>query len=169
MSESLTAKEKKQSGQNPPLNRRRIAGEIIVGIAVGFAAGLLGGFGFLLMPYDSGCFSGVLALATATGVVFPALYSTFSAVGVYLVGRRGKQTGSFLLTLGCGFAGWLIITGVYRLVHSFHWSNWLPFWAFVPLLLLIPPLLATLGFNLTRRYRNEPKGDVDRETDNQKE
>ncbi|MBC8217579.1 MAG: hypothetical protein H8E73_03870 [Planctomycetes bacterium] len=157
MDESINAEKKKR--QKPPLTRRRIAAEILGGVAVGFAAGLLGGFVFLMMPYDRGCFNGVLALAAAIVSVFPMVYGVASGVGVYLVGKRGEQTGSFLWTLGCGFAGWFVIIGMRRLVHSFYWSYWLPSipdWAFVPLVLLTPPLLATIAFNLTRRYKEPP-------------
>lgn len=159
MDEFNNVAEETQAFQKPSLSRRRIAGEILSGMAVGIFAGLLGGFGFLLLPYDRGGFNGMLALAAVIENIFPAVYGPASAAGVYLIGRKGKQTGSFLLTLGCGFAGWIVVMGMRRLVRSFYWSYWLPFisdWAFVPLLLIIPPLLATLGFNLTRRYKEAP-------------
>ena len=45
--------------------------------------------------------------------------------------------------------------GMDRLVHSFYWSYWFPSvspWVF-PLVLLVPPLMATCAFNWTRRYK----------------
>ena len=103
---------------------------------------------------------GRLAFALIPGfLIIPPAHGLASALGVYLVGRIGKQTGSFLLTLGCGFAGGLAIMGMDRLVHSFYWSYWFPSVSpcvLVPLVLLIPPITATFGFNLTRRYKKPP-------------
>jgi hypothetical protein len=157
MAEFVNVEDKEPAPQKPPLSGGRIAGEILAGTAVGFAAGLLGGFGFLMMVHPGRGFDeGILALAAAVFHVFPAVYGVASAVGVYLVGRIGKQTGSFLWTLGCGFAGVLVIMGMRGVIHSFYWSYWFPSvpgWASVPLALLIPPLIAMCAFNLTRRYK----------------
>lgn len=89
-------------------------------------------------------------------LIVPPLHGLASAVGVSLVGHRGTQMGSFLWTLSCGFAGGLAIMGI---IHSFCWSYLFPSvsrWASVPLALLIPPLMATCVFNLTRRYKEPP-------------
>ena len=90
-------------------------------------------------------------------LVLSPLYGLGSAVGVYLVGNRGKQTGSFLATLGRGFLGVFVMVllgycasaagdmmlGIAKIV----------LW---PLVFLASPIMATLGFNLTRRYKKLP-------------
>lgn len=164
MSGSTTAENKKQAHQKPPLSVARIAARILVGTVMGFAIAVpvlyvtlcvivraiwgeeknLGVGGFVVV--------GFVLLA------FPMLYGPASAVGVYLVGSRGKQKGSFLATLGCGFLGGLLmlpmlfgtivlssvlIVGVERIV----------LWAFCVLVLLIPPIMATLGINWRRRHK----------------
>ena len=165
MPESFTLKTKSQPPQKPPLSGGRIAGEMFARMGVGFAAGLPPAFGFLLwmgpLLAARDCFGvgAIAALVVSLFFVFPMAYGLASGVGVYLVGRIGKQTGSFLLTLGCGFAGGLAIMGMDRLVHSFYWSYWFPSVSpcvLVPLVLLIPPITATFGFNLTRRYKKPP-------------
>ena len=163
MDESMSVENEKQSRHKPPRSRRRIAGEILAGMATGFAFAVpvlyvtvyvivraiwgeeknLGLGGFVVL--------GFILLA------FPMLYGPASAVGVYLVGRRGTQTGSFFATLGWGCLGGLVmlvmlipvlflsaalIVGVENIVR---WTLWV-------LVSLIPPIFATLGFNLTRRY-----------------
>ena len=105
---------------------------------------------------QEGCFGALVALGPLFLVV-PPVYGLGSAVGVYLVGSRGKQTGSFLLTLTCGFSGGLIMQAMLPLAN--YLSDVLIvilFWLLWPLVLLIPPILATLGFNLTRRYKQPP-------------
>lgn len=138
---------KEHTPQKPPLSVGRIAGEILVGTGVGFAAGLLAGFGFLLLPTDKGCFKGVNVLVASFFFVFPMVYGAASPVGVYLVGRRGRQTGSLLWALACGFAAGMVIT-VMRIG-----APYVPDVAFFPLVLLVPPLVATYAFNLTRRHK----------------
>mgnify|MGYP001570995770 CR=1 FL=1 len=160
MDELINVENEKQARQKPPLSVGRIAGEMFAGMGVGFAAGLLGGFGFLMMVHPGRGFDeGILALAASIFFAFPTVYGVASAVGVYLVGKRGKQTGSFLWTLGCGFAGVLVIMGM-RNVHSVDWLYWVPS---VPdsafgllVLLILPPLMATCAFNSTRRYKEPP-------------
>jgi hypothetical protein len=168
MDESIHVESKEQAPQKPPLSRTRIAGEILAGMGMGFVAGLLGGFGFLIWMVPRAkakdCFGGIGALVVSLFLVFPMAYGLASGVGVYLVGRIGKQTGSFLVTSGCGFAGVLVIMGmlmgmlmgmgnVHRRVDWLYWVSNVPPWAFFPLVLLIPPLLATCAFNWTRRYK----------------
>jgi len=148
MDESINVENEKQPRQKPPLSRARITGEILAGMAAGFGAGLPVAFGYLVLmgpiAQAKSCFGGIIAGGMAILVVFPAAYGLGSTVGVYLVGRRGKQTGSFLATLGGGFLGGL---GAIAIL----WS--MPGRASGPLVLLIPPIMATLGFNTTRRYR----------------
>ncbi len=167
MCASINVENKEQNHQKPPRSLGRIACEILAGTAAGFAVAVpviyltvyvivraiwgeeknLGLGGFLVV--------GFIFLA------FPPLYGPASAVGVYLVGNIGKQTGSFLPTLRGGFLGGLImfvmlipvsflssvlIVGAEKIVS---WTLW-------ALVLLIPPIVATSGFNSKRRYKEPP-------------
>lgn len=163
MDESVHVGNNGPAPPKPPLSVGRIAGEMFAGMGVGFAAGLPAAFGFLLwrgpILAARACFGGIGALVESFFFVFPMVYGLASGVGVYLVGKRGRQTGSFLWTLGCGFAGVLVIMGMRGVIHSFYWSYWFPSvpgWASVPLALPMPPLVATCVFNLTRRYKEPP-------------
>ncbi len=150
-----------QSRQKPPLSVGRIAGEILAGAVTGFAVAVpvlyatlcviirtiwreeknLGLGGFVVL--------GFILLA------FPIVYGPASAIGVYLVGRRGTQAGSFPATLGWGFLGGIVMAPMFLPLAYVSWS-WLigvektVLWALV---LLIPPGVTTLGFNRTRSYK----------------
>jgi len=102
----------------------------------------------------------VLCRFTVLGIYFlacPMVYGPASTVGVYLLGSRGKQTGSFLLTLVGGFLGGLVILPMFFFANlstnEFIGIEKIVLWALV---LLIPPILAILGFNLRRRYKEPP-------------
>jgi len=155
MSESITAEDKKQNRQKPPRSVGRIVGEILAGMGMGFVVGLLVGCveGIVLFHGIGDGATRIAFMATLSKVA-PPLYGIASAVGVYLVGSRGKQTGSILLTLAFGFLAGLLNLAMLPL------ANRLPevlivilFCSFSPLVLLAPPIMAALGFNLTRRYK----------------
>ncbi len=153
MDESINVEKGKQARQKPPRSVGRIAGEILAGTATGLAVALSVAYVIGARYGQEGCFGGLVALGYLFFAVPPA-YGLGGAVGVSLVGNVGKQTGSFLLTLGCGFSGGLIMLVV--LVLANRLSDVLIvilFWLLLPLVLLIPPIMATLGFNLTRRYK----------------
>ena len=162
MSESVNIENKKQNRQKPPLSVGRIAGEILAGTATGLvvALPLACVTGFLLVDEVSGfaAFGFLATFAAIFAYVFPPLYGLGSAVGVYLLGTRGKQTGSFILTLAGGFLGGLLtllmISIGINLSDELILIVFLLFWSL--LVLLIPPILATIGFNRTRRYK-EPQ------------
>lgn len=144
MDESKNTANKKQSRQKPPLSVVRIAGEILAGMALGLVAlpvvYLINIMIFGKSDY-SGSVGGLHALAFL-GILmffFPPLYTLGNAVGVSLVGNRGDQTGSDLATLGGALLGLIVI---------------LLLW---PLVFLTVPIMATLGFNLTRRYKVQKK------------
>ena len=168
MSESINVEEAKQDHQKPPRNLGRIACEILAGTATELAVALP--VAYLIGRADrfQGCFGGIVALGFILFIVPPVcgLACTF---GVYLVGTRGNQTGSFLATLGCGFLGGIVmlvmlyVSLILSIVLTLDSSNVLVYgiemivqWGFRALTLLIPPIMATLGFNLTRRYKNTP-------------
>ena len=160
MSESVNVENKKQNHQKPPLCVGRIACEILAGAVAGFAVAfpLTYVTGIVLAGIDEKTGPVFIGLFF---IVFPPLYGLASAVGVYLVGSRGNQTGSFLPALSGGFLGGffmlvmlplvglllgVLIVGVEKIV----------LWAICVLVLLIPPILATIGFNRTRRYKEPP-------------
>ncbi len=158
MAESITGENKEQNRKKPPLSRRRIACEILAGLAVAvpvlFVAVCV--FGILAIPDSSGGhdWGPVVMLFMFALFAFPILYGPASAIGVYLVGSRGKQTGSFLLTLVAGFLGglftiFILYVSLVLLARVVQPSIRL-------IGLLIPPIVATRGFNLTRRYKEPP-------------
>jgi hypothetical protein len=169
--ESTIVENEKHAHQKPPLSVGRIAGEILAVTAVGCVVAVLATY--VLLAGSGGDCMGFGRLAAAL-FVFPTVYGLASTVGVYLVSNRGKQTGSFLLTLGCGLGGGLVMFVLLPLV-LFHTSAFDAFRRPLPAsgpietiylivqsvvllgsVLLIPPITATLGFNLTRRYKEPP-------------
>ena len=157
MSESINVENKKQNRQKPPRSLIRIACEILSGAAAGFAVALPIRYVFGAPDAFQGCFGGMAKLSFYI-FVFPPVYGLGSTVGVYLLGSRGKQTGSFLLTLVGGFLGGFVM--VAAIVAA---SIMLPVGRreeltlldilLLSFVLLIPPIFATYGFNLRRRYK----------------
>ena len=88
---------------------------------------------------------------------FPAAYVLATAGSVYFVGRIGKQTGSLPATLGGVFLGVPTTVLMYLCIGAAEYMMWeiekMVLW---PLVFLAPATMATLGFNLTRRYRESP-------------
>ena len=170
MDESINTTNKKQSHQKPPLSFIRIAGEIIAGEATGATAAAIAYLLFWVVCHvakGESVGGGSMCDITLWDLVIqgimvlfvPAVYGLGCAVGVYFVGNRGNQTGSFLATLGFGLIGAFfmlimlfpvvllspaLIVGVENIVR---WALWV-------LVSFIPPIIATLGFNLTRRYKD---------------
>ena len=159
MCESVNVENKKQNHQKPPLSVGRIAGEILAGAATGLVVALPVAYVAGIAFHEESCFGPIFALLIMF-YVFPVAYGPASGIGVYLVGSRGTQTGSFLATLGFGLIGGFVmlvmlipvlflsaalIVGVENIVR---WTLWV-------LVSLIPPISATLGFNLTRRYKQQ--------------
>ncbi len=161
MDESINVENKKQNHLKPPRSLGRIAGEILAGIATGFAVAVPAAY-VTGASVDKGCFGGIVALAKMI-LVLPPVYGLGSVVGVYLLGTRGKQKGSFLLTLVGGFLGGFVMPAVLllalflskALIKGAGVGN-IVLWAIGVLILLIPPIVATRGFNLTRRYKEPP-------------
>ncbi len=156
MCESINVENKKKNRQKPPLSVGRIACEILAGLALGLVALLLvyiAGIAFV----EKGEYA-VFGFLSIFFIFFPPLYVLGGAGGVYLVGTRGKQTGSFLLTLAGGFLGGLLtllmISIGINLSDELILIVFLLFWSLF--VLLIPPILATIGFNRTRRYKEPP-------------
>ncbi|MHC4106262.1 MAG: hypothetical protein ACYSR9_15065 [Planctomycetota bacterium] len=159
MDKSINTAYKKQSCQKPPLSVARIAGEILAGAAfwivpllVVYGAGMI--FDGKGESADSGTQLLGLYILGMFIFIFPLYYVIGSTVGVYLVGTRGNQTGSFPATLGFGFLGGLVMT----LLAIYIWLGGIMMTGIEKifiwkLILLIGPIAATIGFNLTRRYK----------------
>ncbi len=177
MGESIDVENRKQTHQKPPLSRRRIAGEILAGLAVAVPVLFVPGYVLLrAIPGEPGEHAiGTAALIIVfVSLAFPMLYGPASAIGVYVVGSRGEQTGSFLLTLVGGFLGGFVmlitlfgtmvlsgmvldIIGVKELnVGPESTSERVVRWACGALVFLTAPIIATIGFNRTRRYKEPP-------------
>ncbi len=163
MSESINVKNKKQNRQKPPRSLGRIACEILAGTATGFAVAVpviyltvyvivraiwgeeknLGLGGFLVVAFIF--------------VAFPMLYGSASSVGVYLLGSRGNETGSFLATLGGGLLGLFVMALLYFYIGAAGVMmlriEKIVLW---PLVFLAAPIMATFGFNSTRKYKEPP-------------
>ena len=156
MSESVNIENKKQSRQKPPLNPVRIIGEILVGTATGFIITLP--VVYVLVARSGGdCFGvGKLIAAAAGFLIVPPLYAIAAASGVYLVGSRGSQTGSFLTTLGGGLLG-VPVTALLYIDVDMAGDMMLGIAKIVLWLLvfLAVPIMATLCFNLTLRYKKQ--------------
>ena len=150
MNESINIANKKQSCQKPPLSVDRITCEILGGMGMGFAVKLLaacvGSIVFLGVGGEAD--ARMAFMATLSKIALP-VYGIVSAVGVYLVGSRGKQTGSLLLTLAFGFLAGLLVSAMLPLVRG---TSGL----FIRYALELP-IAATIGFNLTRRYKDSRK------------
>jgi hypothetical protein len=164
MSESINIENKTQNRQKPPLSVGRIACEILAGTATAATAAALAylslcavGYGAKIAGLGEGCMGGI-ALWVIWGImrlVVPAVYALASAVGVYLLGSRGNQTGSFLASLGGGLLGlfvmallyfYIVVAEKYMMLGIENIVLW-------PLVFLAAPSMATLGFNLKRRYK----------------
>jgi positive regulator of sigma E activity len=123
---------KKQKPQKPPLSPARIIGELLAGVA-GVLAGL---FLPVMLGFD---------LGEGTTLILFATYPAVSAIGVYLVGNRGNQTGTFAITLAVSYVALFVLLLTAPIIR------------FVPLIAIWGvPLGTTIGFNLTRRYKPPP-------------
>ncbi|MCP4611477.1 MAG: hypothetical protein GY845_22425 [Planctomycetes bacterium] len=150
MSESIDIENQKQNRQKPPLSVGRIACEILAGIALCIVA--------LLVVYVTGTmlikegFFSAFGFGVMCIFFFPPLFALASIVGVYLVGTVGKQTGSFWATLGWSLLGmFVMVILTFACGHlSVGTGERI---VMCGLLLLIPPIATTYGFNLTRRYK----------------
>ena len=94
MDEPINVENEKQGHLKPPLSLGRIAGEILAGIGMSFAVMMLVGCveGIVLFG-GIGDGESRIAFMAMFSKVTPALYGIAGAVGVYLVGNRGNQTG----------------------------------------------------------------------------
>ena len=179
MDESITADKTKQARQKPPLSFVRIAGEVLIGTVMGFAIAVPVSYAVTHVmlyviyggpPEDKNLGLGGFLVFGAMALSFLILYGPATVAGVYLVGSRGKQTGSFLATAGGLFLALPVIALLYLYIDMAEYKTLgIVKTTLLALVFLAPAIMATLCFNLTRRYKNEPKEDVDRESSNQEE
>lgn len=128
----------------PPLQTHRVLGESLVGLGTGFATTALL---FWIGPVDY-CLTDCADQPSRkrqgrTGLVAVGM-TLGSAAGVTLAGRRGDQTGSFWGAFSGGVIGALAALTIALAADSDT----------VDLLFAatLPPLGATIGFNVTRAY-----------------
>ena len=162
MCESLNVENKKQNHLKPPLSVGRIACEILAGTALGLVALLVVYVTGIVLVHgvEDNSWLGIEDnswLVGYMGLFFPPLYVLATAVSVYLLGTRGKQTGSLLLTLGGSYLGWYVALLLFVYVSAAGYMmlgiEKIVLW---PLVFLTAPIIATIGFNLTRRYKEQP-------------
>jgi len=139
---------KEQSREKPPLRIERIGGEILAGGGLGIVGALgLGAAGVgigALLGGDDGEGAIIVGMAIGGGLG----YSIGSALGVYLVGDTANETGSLIAT----FLGGLLGTGL-SFVASVTIGDEVPdVIYFIP----VPPIIACIAFNMTRRYTSKP-------------
>ena len=158
MSESITADKTRQKRQKPPRSLGRVGCEILAGSAVGFAVAYALALVTAIPFVEESCFGPVEAMIVFV-LVFPAVYVLATAGSVYFVGRIGNQTGSFPATLGGVFLGAPITALLYFYLCAADYMmlgiEKIVLWALV---FLAPAVMATLCFNLSRRYKKAPLG-----------
>ena len=116
--------------KKPPINLCRVTSEIIGGAATGVGLAYLG-----LKIYNN------RSIEETVGIIC-AGYITGNAIGVYIIGNLGDETGSFLSTLLGSLSGILIGQTIARALKE----SWI-----TP---IGPPVFATIGFNVSRRQRS---------------
>lgn len=160
MDESINVENEKQAHQKPPRNLGRIACEILTGAAtasaLAYSSLYVVGYGAKIAGWGEGCMGGLAVLAII-GCVVPPFYVLGGAIGVYFVGSRGNETGSFLATLGGSLLGLFVMAILYFYIKAAEdmmlGIEKIVLW---PLVFIAAPIIATLGFNLTRRYKEPP-------------
>lgn len=128
----------------PPLNTGKVAGELLAGCVLGAAAGIGGGYLGASILDTGGMFGDIAGAGLGVMVAYPL----GCALGVYLVGNLGNETGSFGSALGWAYGGMLVGAIGGGLLSSLS-----PTVASVAIF-VTPPLFATLAFNKSRRYKN---------------
>lgn len=163
MDESNTAKKNRRKLQKPPLSLARIAGEILAGTIVGFAVAVPVAYAVAYVmlyviygapPEDKNLGLGGFLVFGAMAFSFLILYGPATIIGIHLVGSRGNQTGSFLATAGGLFLAVpvIVLLFLYMDMAEYKTSGIVKtvLWALV---FIAAPIMETLCFNLTRKYK----------------
>lgn len=133
----------KKNEEKPPLNPKRIAGELLVGGAGGTLMSYGMGFGFYALTYSEGIGYFGFCIGQAIG----------SSIGVYWFGTEENETHSYKSTLLWSSVGAAI--GTLFFIESFEVQD-------TPVLSILyqglfyglPTIGGVIGFNKTRKYRS---------------
>ncbi len=147
----------------PPLNGWRIVAEILPGGVVGFV-----GVVIAIMP------TGLAAMAQAPsptariwGIIVGSVIAILgSSFGVYLGGNIGRETGSFLAALTISILVGGLAYGAFFLTFEMTKFGFTEATRMVVVLAAVtgPSIGATIGFNLTRRYKSPRRDSGERST-----
>ena len=140
-----------QEGKKPPLNNSRIADKFLAGLAGGTVIALIPAFLFITYYPTKGQSDGNLGLFGIALMYLPVGYAIGSATGVYLVGNKSNETGSFLASL-CGSL--LVGLGVLGAIFLFRGLLGFISVVFIPVVLFGEPIVAIIIFNRTRKYKS---------------
>ncbi len=137
--------------QKPP--EGNLPAQVLAGCGVGVLSGLAGSY-IGAFVFSDGEGWGDLLGAALGGVLG---YTIGTAHGVYMVGSSENVTGSYAATLGGSFLGLLLAypVSMINIGDTPISMNIAYFIAFIG-----PPVGATIGFNLTRRYRTPPTSET---------
>ena len=148
------AQDQLQPREKPPLHAGRIAAEIFVGGAGGVGLGFVG----VRVGYSlADCAKGFLDLCgLGEGIIGGMIgYVLGSAIGVYIIGTGGNETGSFATTL-VGSIVFPIVVGGGAIVakDAMNINDVKQPWEAIATVAAgaLPPIGATIGFNRFRRY-----------------
>lgn len=156
---------RERQGEKPPLSILRIVAQFIVATSAAYAP--VSAFGIWKMVYYLDNVENYGALVFGCFAIF-ATIAFATAISVYLIGRIGNQTGSFLAALGgsiLGGAGFGVSGCLFASMMWAMYSNGpdepgsvLPTIIIFISVFAAPAACATIGFNLTRRYISLPGG-----------
>jgi hypothetical protein len=140
--------------KKPPLKSEKIGLEFLVGGASGLVGSIVGAFSGGLLTLG---FNNEVTIDEIGEIIVGALIggtvglTAGSSLGVYLIGKRGNETGSYwttLLSSTGGLAAWLAITAIFL-----HYDYEIPSGLWWTGLYVLPTAGGVIGFNLTRRYK----------------
>lgn len=132
----------------PPIDGVRVFGEIGLGATLAVGGGLIGGFAGMV-SVEGGCtgdsdscdHGAAPIVGAAVGVTIAAPF------GVYLVGDRDEETGSYLAAMGGAALGAGVAVASWYAVDPRFAAG---------LAVVLPAVGATIGFNLTRERKRGP-------------
>lgn len=150
-------------GEKPPLSGWGITDEILLGEVGAFGGAFAGMFFGQLVGALVAMLAGetkptdraLTIVENTEAIVALTAFELGSALAVYLAGREGNKTGSFKATLGgsvLGTLGFGALAISLNRIFPDHFGRG----ATIAMFLAGPPIGATIGFNMTRRYKSPP-------------